>query len=69
MSDDGDGIPLDPPRQTEVLARVAAVGLCRTDYHVVHGERRILKTSPGDNLNFTRHALCIAPGLAPPNHC
>jgi transposase InsO family protein len=29
----------------------------------------VLKTSPGDNLNFTRHALCIAPGIAPLNHC
>jgi alcohol dehydrogenase/S-(hydroxymethyl)glutathione dehydrogenase/alcohol dehydrogenase len=34
-------ITLDPPRPTEVLVRVAAVGLCRTDYHVMRGERRV----------------------------
>ncbi|MGZ9082077.1 MAG: alcohol dehydrogenase catalytic domain-containing protein [Rhodoplanes sp.] len=30
-------ITLDPPGPTEVLVRVAAVGLCRTDYHVMRG--------------------------------
>ena len=34
-------IALDPPGPTEVLVRVAAVGLCRTDYHVMQGERRV----------------------------
>jgi len=34
-------ITLDPPHPTEVLVRVAAVGLCRTDYHVMRGERRV----------------------------
>jgi len=34
-------ITLDPPGPTEVLARIAAVGLCRTDYHVMRGERRV----------------------------
>jgi len=34
-------ITLDPPRPTEVLVRIAAVGLCRTDYHVMRGERRV----------------------------
>ncbi len=34
-------IALDPPGPTEVLVRVAAVGLCRTDYHVMRGERRV----------------------------
>jgi hypothetical protein len=34
-------IALDPPRPTEVLVRVGAVGLCRTDYHVMRGERRV----------------------------
>jgi NDMA-dependent alcohol dehydrogenase len=34
-------ITLDPLRPTEVLVRVAAVGLCRTDYHVMRGERRV----------------------------
>jgi len=34
-------IALDPPASTEVLVRVAAVGLCRTDYHVMRGERRV----------------------------
>ncbi len=44
----GPGIPLsiepialDAPRPTEVLVRLAAVGLCRTDYHVMRGERRV----------------------------
>ena len=33
----------DPPGPTEVLVRVAAVGLCRTDYHVMRGlDPRIL---------------------------
>jgi NDMA-dependent alcohol dehydrogenase len=36
-----EGITLDPPAPTEVLVRVAAVGLCRTDYHVMRGERRV----------------------------
>ena len=34
-------IALDPPMPTEVLVHVAAVGLCRTDYHVMQGERRV----------------------------
>ena len=34
-------IKLDPPAPTEILVRVAAVGLCRTDYHVMRGERRV----------------------------
>ena len=34
-------IAVDPPAPTEVLVRVAAVGLCRTDYHVLRGERRV----------------------------
>jgi len=34
-------ITLDPPAPTEVLVRTAAVGLCRTDYHVMRGERRV----------------------------
>jgi len=34
-------IMLNPPGPTEVLVRVAAVGLCRTDYHVMRGERRV----------------------------
>ena len=34
-------VTLDPPRSTEVLVRVAAAGLCRTDYHVMRGERRV----------------------------
>ena len=34
-------IVLDPPEATEVLVRIAAGGLCRTDYHVMRGERRV----------------------------
>src|ERR1700687_4626755 len=34
-------ITLDSPHATEVLVRIAAVGLCRTDYHVMRGERRV----------------------------
>lgn len=34
-------IALDPPGPTEVLVRIAAVGLCRTDFHVMRGERRV----------------------------
>jgi alcohol dehydrogenase/S-(hydroxymethyl)glutathione dehydrogenase/alcohol dehydrogenase len=32
---------LDPPGPTELLVRIAAVGLCRTDFHVMRGERRV----------------------------
>lgn len=34
-------IALDPPGPTEVAVHIAAVGLCRTDYHVMRGERRV----------------------------
>ena len=34
-------ITLDRPAPTELLVRIAAVGLCRTDYHVIRGERRV----------------------------
>ncbi len=34
-------IVLDPPGPTEVMVRIAAIGLCRTDYHVMRGERRV----------------------------
>jgi NDMA-dependent alcohol dehydrogenase len=37
-------IDLDPPKQTEVLVRIGAVGLCRTDLHVMRGERRVAMT-------------------------
>ncbi len=34
-------IALDAPKPTELTVRVAAVGLCRTDLHVMRGERRV----------------------------
>ena len=34
-------IALDQPRPSELLVHVAAVGLCRTDLHVMRGERRV----------------------------
>jgi alcohol dehydrogenase/S-(hydroxymethyl)glutathione dehydrogenase/alcohol dehydrogenase len=34
-------VTLDPPGHTEILVRISAVGLCRTDYHVIRGERRV----------------------------
>jgi NDMA-dependent alcohol dehydrogenase len=34
-------IKLGAPATTEILVRIAAVGLCRTDYHVMRGERRV----------------------------
>src|SRR5664279_3369526 len=34
-------ITLAAPAATEVLVRIAAVGLCSTDYHVMRGERRV----------------------------
>src|SRR5512139_2267659 len=34
-------IRLDPPKDTEVLVRLVVAGLCRTDYHVMRGERRV----------------------------
>lgn len=36
-----ENIELDAPGATELLVRIAAVGLCRTDYHVMRGERRV----------------------------
>jgi alcohol dehydrogenase/S-(hydroxymethyl)glutathione dehydrogenase/alcohol dehydrogenase len=37
-------IELDSPGPSEVLVRIAAAGLCRTDYHVMRGERRVAMT-------------------------
>jgi len=37
-------IVIDEPGPTELLIRIAAVGLCRTDYHVMRGERRVAMT-------------------------
>jgi NDMA-dependent alcohol dehydrogenase len=37
-------IALDEPGPTELVVRIAAVGLCRTDYHVMRGERRVAMT-------------------------
>jgi len=34
-------IVLDRPTATEMLVRVAALRLCRTDYHAMRGERRV----------------------------
>ena len=37
-------ISLDAPKPTEVQVRIGAVGLCRTDLHVMRGERRVAMT-------------------------
>ncbi len=37
-------ITLDLPRASEVQVKVRAVGLCRTDLHVMRGERRVAMT-------------------------
>jgi len=37
-------ITLDPPRASELLVKIEAVGLCRTDLHVMRGERRVAMT-------------------------
>jgi alcohol dehydrogenase/S-(hydroxymethyl)glutathione dehydrogenase/alcohol dehydrogenase len=37
-------IVIDEPGPTELLIRIAAEGLCRTDYHVTRGERRVAMT-------------------------
>lgn len=34
-------VELDPPRKGEVLVRIAAAGICRSDYHFMKGESRI----------------------------
>ena len=36
-----EDIELDAPRERELLVRVEAVGLCRTDWHVMQGERQV----------------------------
>jgi Zn-dependent alcohol dehydrogenase len=38
-------IALAPPGPSEVLVRIAAIGLCRTDYHVMRGERGVAMRS------------------------
>lgn len=35
-------VDLDPPKQGEVLVRVAAAGVCRSDYHFMVGESKYL---------------------------
>jgi len=39
-----EDITLDPPSPTEMLVKIGAVGLCRTDLHVLRGERRVAMT-------------------------
>lgn len=34
-------ITLDPPGPSELRVQIVAAGLCRTDYHVMRGERRV----------------------------
>jgi NDMA-dependent alcohol dehydrogenase len=34
-------LELDPPKENEVLVKMAAVGLCHSDYHVVAGNRPV----------------------------
>ncbi|MBI2872123.1 MAG: Zn-dependent alcohol dehydrogenase [Chloroflexi bacterium] len=34
-------VELDPPRRGEVLVRIAAAGICRSDYHYMKGEARM----------------------------
>ena len=34
-------VNLDPPKPGEVLVRVAAAGICRSDLHFIHGEEYI----------------------------
>ncbi|MCL4184420.1 MAG: Zn-dependent alcohol dehydrogenase [Burkholderiaceae bacterium] len=36
-----EDIELDAPRTGELLVRIEAVGLCRTDWHVMQGERQV----------------------------
>ena len=50
---------------SEVLVRIAAVGLCRTDYHVMRGERRVAMQpmvvngiTPGDHVVLTFIPAC-----------
>jgi len=39
-----ESIALDAPSPTELLVKIGAVGLCRTDLHVLRGERRVAMT-------------------------
>lgn len=36
-----EDVELAPPQAGELLVRIEAVGLCRTDWHVMQGERRV----------------------------
>ena len=64
-------IALDPPRPTEVLVRLVACGLCRTDYHVMAGERRVAMAPMvlgHEGAGIVEAAGAAVEGVAPGDH-
>jgi len=64
-------VALDPPGPTELLVRIAAAGLCRTDYHVMRGERAVAMRPMvlGHEAAGTVEAIGAAvTGIAPGDH-
>lgn len=45
-------VPMPSPREDELLVRVNACGVCRTDLHVVEGElpQRLTPVTPGHQI-------------------
>lgn len=64
-------ISLDPPCASEVLVKVKAVGLCRTDLHVMRGERRVGMTPMvlgHEAAGIVEAAGAAVTGIAPGDH-
>lgn len=64
-------VTLNPPEPSEVLVRIAAVGLCRTDYHVMRGERRVAMRPMvlgHEAAGVVEHIGAAVKGITPGDH-
>lgn len=64
-------VALDPPQPTEIQVRIAAVGLCRTDLHVIRGERRVAMAPMvlgHEAAGVVETAGAAVTGIAPGDH-
>jgi len=59
-----EDVELDPPRERELLVRIAAVGLCRTDWHVMQGERKVAMTPMVLGHEAAGVVEALGPGVA-----
>ena len=57
-------VELAAPREGEVLVRMAAAGLCRTDWHVMQGERRVAMSPMVLGHEGAGVVEAIGPGVA-----